>query len=156
MLNLKDASTVRAAFARLLANAKQYKSDARITGVLVQEMAQGDVELVIGLKRDATFGPVVMVGLGGVLIEVFKDVVFRAAPVTEGEALRMLDELKSKAVLDGVRGKPPVDKSAIAKMISAVSRFGAAAGPRLAELDLNPVLAGPQGATAVDWLMVFD
>ena len=90
------------------------------------------------------------------MIEVFKDVVFRAAPVTEGEALRMLDELKSKVVLDGVRGKPPVDRAAIAKMVSAVSRLGAAAGPRLAELDLNPVLAGPQGATAVDWLMVFD
>jgi acyl-CoA synthetase (NDP forming) len=155
-LNLKDAASVRTAFTQLIANAKQYKPDAQIAGVLVQAMAQGDVELVIGLKRDATFGPVVMVGLGGVLIEVFKDVVFRAAPVTEGEALRMLDELKSKVVLDGVRGKPPVDRAAIAKMVSAVSRFGAAAGPRLAELDLNPVLAGPQGATAVDWLMVFD
>jgi acetyltransferase len=97
-----------------------------------------------------------MVGLGGVLIEVFKDVVFRAAPVTEGEALRMLNELKSRVVLDGVRGTPPVDKAALAGMISAVSRFAAAAGPRLAELDLNPVLAGSRGVTAVDWLMVFD
>ena len=156
VLNLKDADAVRAAYGQLVANAKQYKSDARIAGVLVQAMAQGDVELVIGLKRDATFGPVVMVGLGGVLIEVFKDVAFRAAPVTEGEALRMLDELKSRVVLDGVRGKPPVDKVALARMVSAVSRFGAAAGPRLAELDLNPVLAGPQGVTAVDWLMVLD
>jgi acetyltransferase len=155
-LNLKDAEAVRAAYGQLVANARQYKSDARIAGVLVQAMAQGDVELVIGLKRDATFGPVVMVGLGGVLIEVFKDVAFRAAPVTESEALRMLDELKSRVVLDGVRGKPPVDKAALARMVSAVSRFGAAAGPRLAELDLNPVLAGPQGVTAVDWLMVLD
>jgi acetyltransferase len=156
LLNIRDEAGVRTAFTQLVANANQYKSDARIAGVLVQAMAPGDVELVIGLKRDATFGSVVMVGLGGVLIEVFKDVVFRAAPVTEGEALRMLDELKSKVVLEGVRGKPPVDKTAIAKMVSAVSRFGAAAGPRLAELDLNPVLAGPQGATAVDWLMVLD
>ena len=155
-LNLKDADAVRAAHGQLVANAKHYKADARISGVLVQAMAQGDVELVIGLKRDATFGPVVMVGLGGVLIEVFKDVVFRAAPVTEGEALRMLDELKCRVVLDGVRGKPPVNKQALAQMVSAVSRFGAAAGPRLAELDLNPVLAGPQGVTAVDWLMVLD
>jgi len=155
-LNLGDADAVRAAFTRLVANAQQYKADARISGVLVQALAQGDVELVIGLKRDPTFGPVVMVGLGGVLIEVFKDVVFRAAPVTEGEALRMLDELKSRVVLDGVRGKPPVDKLALARMVSAVSRLGAAAGPRLAELDLNPVLAGAQGATAVDWLMVLD
>jgi acetyltransferase len=156
VLNLKDAVEVRTAFLRLTANARQFKSNARIDGVLVQAMAVGEVELVIGLKRDPTFGPVVMVGLGGVLIEVFKDVVFRAAPVTDGEALRMLDELKSKVVLDGVRGKPPVDKVALARMISAVSRFGAAAGPRLSELDLNPVLAGPRGATAVDWLMVFD
>ncbi len=155
-LNLADDATVRSAFAALTANAKQYKADARITGILVQAMAKGDVELVIGLKRDPTFGPVVMVGLGGVLIEVFKDVVFRAAPVTEAEALRMLDELKSKVILDGVRGKPPVNKTALAQMISAVSCFGAAAGPRLAELDLNPVLAGPQGVTAVDWLMMLE
>jgi len=155
-LNLKDAAAVRAAHARLIANARAYKSDARISGVLVQAMAQGTTELVIGLQRDPTFGPVVMVGLGGVLIEVFKDVVFRAAPVTEAEALRMLDELKSRAVLDGVRGAPPVDRTAVARMVSAVSRLGAAAGPRLRELDLNPVLAGPQGATAVDWLMVLD
>ena len=156
VLHLKDEAAVRNAFATLIANAKQYKADARIAGVLVQAMAQGEVELVIGLKRDATFGPVVMVGLGGVLIEVFRDVVFRAAPVTGAEALRMLDELKSRALLDGVRGRPPVDKQAVARMISAVSRFGAAAGPRLAELDLNPVLAGPQDVTAVDWLMLLD
>jgi acetyltransferase len=155
-LNLKDADAVRTAFSQLVANAKVYKAGVHISGVLVQAMAQGDVELVIGLKRDASFGPVVMVGLGGVLIEVFKDVVFRVAPVTEGEAMRMLDELKSRVVLDGVRGKPPVNKQALAQMVSAVSRFGAAAGPRLAELDLNPVLAGPQGVTAVDWLMVLD
>jgi len=155
-LQLRDAAAVRSAYATLLANAKQYNADARVAGVLVQAMAQGDVELVIGLKRDPTFGPVVMVGLGGVLIEVFKDVVFRAAPVTEAEALRMLDELRSRVVLDGVRGKAPVNKRAIAQMVSAVSRLGAAAGARLAELDLNPVLAGAQGATAVDWLMVLE
>ena len=155
-LNLGTAAAVRSAYGTLTANARQYKADARIAGVLVQAMAQGDVELVIGLKRDPTFGPVVMVGLGGVLIEVFKDVVFRAAPVTEAEALRMLGELKSRVILDGVRGKPPVDKAALARMISAVSRFGAAASPGLAELDLNPVLAGPQGVTAVDWLMVLE
>ncbi len=155
-LNLIDDAAVRRAFAALIANAKRYQADARISGVLVQAMVQGDVELVIGLKRDPAFGPVIMVGLGGVLIEVFKDAVFRAAPVTEGEALRMLDELKSKVILDGVRGKAAVDKAAVASMISAVSRFGAAAGPRLAELDLNPVLAGAQGVAAVDWLMVLD
>jgi acetyltransferase len=155
-LKLEDADSVRAAYAELMTNARAYNPQARLAGVLVQAMAKGDVELVIGLKRDAAFGPVVMVGLGGVLIEVFKDVVFRAAPVTETEALRMLDELKCRVLLDGVRGKPPVDKTSLAGMIAAVSRFGAAAGPRLAELDLNPVLAGPDGAIAVDWLMMLD
>ncbi|MGE4110653.1 MAG: acetate--CoA ligase family protein [Burkholderiales bacterium] len=155
-LNLADAEAVRAAYASLVANAKHYNAQARIAGVLVQAMAKGDVELVIGLKRDAAFGPVVMVGLGGVLIEVFRDVVFRAAPVTETEALRMLDELKCRVILDGVRGKPPVNKRALAQMISAVSLFGTAAGSRLSELDLNPVLAGADGVTAVDWLMMLD
>lgn len=156
VLNLRNDDEVRSAFAQLLTNAGLYSKDARISGVLVQAMATGNVELVIGMKRDPVFGPVVMVGLGGVLIEVLKDVVFRAAPVTDGEALRMLDELKSRAVLDGVRGRPPVDKAALAQMISAVSTLGAAGGSRLVELDLNPVMAGPKGAIAVDWLMVFE
>lgn len=134
--------------------AKRYKREARVDGVLVQPMAQGDVELVIGLKNDPHFGVVVMVGLGGIHIEVLKDVVFRRAPVTVAEADRMLQELKSKAVLDGVRGKGPIDRPALTRMISAVSQFGAAAGDRLTELDLNPVLCGPAGASAVDWLMV--
>ncbi len=155
-LNLGDADAVRLAFATLIRNAQHYKADARISGVLVQAMTTGDVELVIGLQRDPVFGPVVMVGLGGVLIEVFKDVVFRAAPVTVAEALRMLDELKCRVMLDGVRGKPPVDRAAIARMISAVSCFGAAAGSRLVELDLNPVLAGPQGVIAVDSLLLLE
>lgn len=117
-------------------------------------MIYGEVELVVGLKRDPAFGMVIMVGLGGIYVEVLKDVVFRKAPVTEMQAGRMLDDLKSRAILDGVRGNPAVDRAALTRLISAVSLFGAAAGERLQELDLNPVLAGPAGATAVDWLMV--
>ena len=119
-------------------------------------MAAGDVELVVGLKRDPVFGVVVMVGLGGIHVEVLKDVSFRRAPVTAAEAGRMLDELKGKALLDGVRGKPAVDRQALARLISAASQLGAAAGTRMAELDLNPVLCGPGGAVAVDWLMVLE
>jgi acetyltransferase len=155
-LNLRDAASVRAAYDDLIAGVRASRADARISGVLVQAMVQGTVELVIGLHHNAEFGPVVMVGLGGVLVEVMRDVVFRAAPVTEAEALRMLDELKARAVLDGVRGAAAVDRQAVARMVSAVSCLGAAAGPRLRELDLNPVLAGPEGATAVDWMMVLD
>ncbi|MEK6594167.1 MAG: acetate--CoA ligase family protein, partial [Pseudomonadota bacterium] len=155
-LGLKDAAAVRAAFAAVMANAQRYQAAARIEGVVVQAMAGGDVELVIGLHNDAVFGVVVMVGLGGIHIEVLKDVAFRKAPVTAVAAGRMLDELKGRAILDGVRGRAAVNRAALERMISAVSVFGAAAGGRLRELDLNPVLAGSDGAVAVDWLMVLE
>ncbi|HSN41116.1 MAG TPA: acetate--CoA ligase family protein, partial [Burkholderiales bacterium] len=138
----------------IMKNARRYKPEAVLDGVIVQAMARGEVELVIGLQRDPVFGVVVMVGLGGVHIEVLKDVSFRKAPVTPAEAGRMLEELRSKAILAGVRGKPAVDREALTQMISAVSIFGAATGGRLKELDLNPVLAGADGVIAVDWLMV--
>lgn len=153
-LDLRDASEVREACASLLATARRHAPQARIDGVLVQAMAKGTVELVVGLQNDPSFGPVVMAGLGGIHVEVLKDVVFRAAPVTPREALRMLDALRGRALLDGVRGRPPVDRDAVARLVSAVSCFGAAAGDRLASLDLNPVLAGPEGAVAVDWLLI--
>lgn len=153
-LDLADAAAVRTAFGTLNANAQSYKSGARIDGVLVQAMSAGEVEFVIGLQRDPVFGTVVMAGLGGVLIEVLKDVALRKAPVTQTEALRMLDELKGRAVLDGLRGKPPVHRARLAQLISAVSCFGAAAGECLRELDLNPVLLSRENAVAVDWLMV--
>jgi len=154
MLDLRDSAAVKAAFADVTTNARRYKPDAAIDGVIVQAMVQGEVELVVGLKHDPVFGMVIMVGLGGIHVEVLKDVAFRKAPVTEMEAGRMLDDLKSRAILDGVRDNPAVDRAALTRLISAVSLFGAAAGERLQELDLNPVLAGPAGATAVDWLMV--
>ncbi len=155
-LGLADAAAVESAYASVIAAARACRPDARIDGVLVQAMAAGEVEFVIGLKRDAVFGSVVMAGLGGVLIEVLKDVVFRKAPVTEGEALRMLDQLKGRALLAGIRGRPPVNRVKLARLISAVSCFGAAAGARLRELDLNPVLLTREDAVAVDWLMVLD
>jgi len=151
-----DDAAVRAAFEAIMINAQRYRAEARLDGVIVQSMAQGDVELVIGLQNDPVFGVVVMVGLGGIHIEVLKDVAWRQAPVTPAEAGRMLGDLRSKALLDGVRGKPPVDRGALMQMISAVSRLGAASGGRLRELDLNPVLAGPDGVVAVDWLMVLN
>jgi acetyltransferase len=97
-----------------------------------------------------------MVGLGGIHVEVLKDVVFRAAPVTPAEAGRMLDELHGRAILAGVRGRPPVDWTALTQLISAVSVFGASMGAQLRELDLNPVFASADGVTAVDWLMLLD
>lgn len=155
-LGLENEAEVKAAFETMMASAQRYKPVARREGVIVQKMARGDVELVIGLQNDPVFGMVVMVGLGGIHIEVLKDVAWRSAPVTPAEAGRMLNDLRSKALLDGVRGRPPVNREALTQMISAVSRLGAAAGGRLQELDLNPVLAGPGAVIAVDWLLVLN
>lgn len=155
-LGLKDADAVRAAYGEVVASARRYKAEARVDGVVVQEMASGVVECVVGLRRDPTFGMIVMAGLGGIFIEALKDVVFRKAPVSETEARLMLAELKGAAVLSGARGRPAVDGAALARLIAVVSRFGAAHADRLQELDLNPVLASPAGAVAVDWLMVLD
>lgn len=154
ILDLPDEAAVRAAFPALLENARHHQPGARIDGVVVQTMAQGSLELVIGLQNDPVFGVVIMVGLGGIYVEALKDVVFHAVPVTPDEAGHMLNALRARVLLDGARGQPPVDRESLTQLISAVSRFGAAAGDRLKELDLNPVLAGPKGAVAVDWLMI--
>ena len=155
-LDLADEKAVRRAFDQIVGNAERFDAKAAIEGVIVQEMAMGTVELVVGLKNDPVFGMVIMVGLGGVFVEVMRDVVFRKAPVTVTQAGEMLNSLEGKAILDGVRGAPPVDRDALTELIAAVSRFGASAADRISELDLNPVLAGPEGAVAVDWLLVQD
>ncbi len=154
-LGLRSADEVRAAFAALATSARAYKADARIDGVIVQKMAGGGgVEVVIGLQNDPVFGPVVMAGLGGVFVEVLKDVAFRRCPVTTTEAGAMLDELRGAAMLGAVRGRAAVNRAALVAAIVAVSRFGAAAGARLVELDLNPVMAGAEDVVAVDAVMV--
>jgi acyl-CoA synthetase (NDP forming) len=155
-LGVEGAEEVRACFSEIMANAAAYDANAEIEGAVVQPMAAQGAELVIGLKRDPAFGTVVMAGLGGIFVEVMGDVAIRRCPVTLAEAHHMLESLKGAAILDGARGGPKVNRDKLAEMIVAVSRFGAAAGDRLAELDLNPVFAGPDGAVAVDWLMVLD
>lgn len=153
-LKLGDDEAIRSAYGEIVANAKHAAPSACIDGVIVQKMMTGDIELVVGLNNDAIFGPVVMVGLGGILVEVLRDISIRQAPITEAEAGRMLSELRGSAVLGGVRGKPAVDMSELCRFIAAVSRFGAAAGDRLQELDLNPVLASGRDVVAVDTLLV--
>jgi len=156
-LGLRTQDEVREAFAALIVAAQAYKADARIDGVIVQKMAAGGgVEVVIGLQNDPVFGPVVMAGLGGVFVEVLKDVAFRRCPVTPMQAGGMLDELRGAAMLGAVRGRAAVSRAALVAAIVAVSRFGASAGARLAELDLNPVLADAAGAAAVDAVMVLN
>ena len=154
ILKLDDEAAVRAAFGTLLQRARSAMPQARLDGVLVQPMAQGHLELVLGVQRDPIFGMVVMVGLGGVLVEVLKDVAFRRAPFDADEAQGMLRELRLGALLDGVRGQPGVDRGALSQMLSDLSHWAAAMRPLLAELDLNPVLVGSTGPMAVDCVMV--
>ncbi len=155
-LNLDSEEAIRAAHAALLSRARSARPQARICGVIVQPMRGGDVELVIGVRRDLVFGMMVMVGLGGVLVEVLKDVSFRRAPFGAAEAERMLGELRMSPVLDGVRGKPPVDRVALARLLSRLSQWAHAASDSLSELDLNPVMASGSEMAAVDCVLVVE
>jgi len=150
-LGLREEADVRAAAQDLLATGRAHGLDVR--GLLVQPMGSPGLELIVGLRRDASFGPAVIVGLGGVLTEVLDDVAIRLAPVDQDTALAMLDELRGRRLLDGVRGSSAVDRVAVASMIAAVSRLGDAR-PDIVEVDLNPVLASASGALAVDALVV--
>lgn len=156
-LGIGDEAAAREAWHTVHAEVRRHCPDADLAGVLVQAMDRGDaVELVIGLQRDPVFGMMVMAGMGGIALEVAPDVAFRKAPVSEAEALRMLDELRGAGLLGPVRGRPAIDRAAFARMVAAVSRLGAANADRIRELDLNPVRATPEGARAVDWLLLAD
>lgn len=148
-VNLKDAPAVVAAFDEIIANAKKAVPDARIVGVAVQNMAPQGTEVIVGMTTDPQFGPVLMFGLGGIMVEVLKDVSFRLVPLTERDADQMINEIKGRPVLEGVRGQPPADKAALRSAILNVAKF-VEAHPEVRELDLNPMFAYPDGAIAVD------
>jgi len=141
---------------RLLARVAAKAPQARVHGVLVAQMAQGGIELILGTKKDPVFGPVVMVGLGGIFAEVLRDVALQVAPVTEQQAAGMLRSLKAFALLDGARGRPRVDVAAAARAVSSLSRFAVRHADAVAEIDINPlvVLDEGQGAFALDALLV--
>ena len=134
--------------------AVRHAADAfEVRGLLVQPMADPGIELIVGLRRDSSFGPAVIVGLGGVLAEVLDDVAIRLAPVDAAEALSMLDSLRGRRLLDGVRGAPAIDRQSVAELIVALSRLGASRSD-IVEIDLDPVIASPTGFAAVDALVV--
>lgn len=139
-----------AAFEAIMAGAKAHAPAAAVDGVLVAPMAGGGVECIIGVQNDPVFGPTVMFGLGGVFVEVLKDVSFRVAPFGKAEALRMIGELKGLPLLQGARGAEPADLDVLADILSKLSVFAAANGDRFESIDINPVLAGPDGAVALD------
>ncbi len=152
LLDIADAEGVRSGFALLLQRAASAVPSARIEGVLVAKQLKGGVECILGIHRDPVFGPMAMFGLGGIFVEVMKDVVFRRCPFDTNVAEAMIHSIKGAPLLLGARGRKPVDIPALAEMLARLSSFAVAAGERLLSIDLNPVLAMPegQGAFAVD------
>jgi acyl-CoA synthetase (NDP forming) len=148
-VGLADRASVEAGYAELLKRAAHHRPDATIEGVLVAPLAKGGVETIVGVTRDPVFGPAVMFGLGGVHVEVLKDVSFRLAPFDRDEAMRMIDDIRGRALLAGVRGAPPSDVDALADLLVIVSEFAAAHPDDLETLDLNPVLVRPRGEGVV-------
>ena len=164
-LKLDDEAEVQAAFAAMLARVRERQPGARIEGVLVTQMAPPGHELIVGMRRDPQFGPLLMFGLGGIYVELLKDVAFRVAPFSRAETLAMIGETHAGKLLAGLRGQPPADIDAVAEVIERVARL-ALDHPRIQEIDVNPLLAYPlnrragvvypagQGVLAVDVRMV--
>jgi acetyltransferase len=148
-LGLATPAAVREAAGAMLARIRQERPTAAVRGLLVQPMAPPGKELLVGLVRDAQFGPLIVVGFGGIYVEILKDTAARLAPLVPAEALAMLDELRMAPALRGARGESPVDRAALAEVIVRFSRL-AADVPELAEMELNPLIASPAGAVAVD------
>ncbi len=138
-----------------MAAVKKKEPKARIHGVSVQPMAKPGVEVIIGMTKDAQFGPVLMFGLGGILVEILKDVSFRIVPLEKKDAREMIRDIKGYPVLEGYRGQPPSDVAALENMIIKVSAF-VEKTPEIKELDLNPVFAYNKGAVAVDARVVLE
>ncbi|MEM4391819.1 MAG: acetate--CoA ligase family protein, partial [Candidatus Nitrosotenuis sp.] len=143
-VGVANEQQVRDSFDVIIKNAKKYDKKAQIKGVLVQEMVKGGKELIIGSKQEPGFGPVIMLGMGGIYVEVLKDVTFRLAPVTNKEADNMIDSIKTKKLLDGVRGEKPADKKKLSDLIQRLSAL-VTDFPEIKELDMNPVLVMEQG-----------
>ncbi len=151
--NIASTGEAWRAYREILRNAKKANRRAKIEGVLVQQMAPKGYEFVVGGTRDPQFGPTVMFGLGGIYVELFKDVAFRLAPVTEEEALVMMKEIKSYQLMTGFRGSEPLDISAAAKTIMAVGDL-MVDQPQIDSLDINPLIVYHMGVMAVDVRMI--
>jgi hypothetical protein len=152
-LDLAGDDAIRAAATELLAAGRRHGLDSR--GLLVEPMADPGLELIVGMHRDALFGPALMVGLGGVLAEVLDDVAIRLAPIRHDDARAMLDDLRGHRVLDGVRGRPAVDRDAVADLLVALGQLSVERTD-IVEIDMNPVIANAEMALAVDALVVVE
>jgi acyl-CoA synthetase (NDP forming) len=155
IVNLKNPFEVLNGYKKILENISKYKADAKIVGVLVQEMAPNSTEVIIGAIKDPQFGQTVMFGLGGIFVEILKDVSFRIAPLTTDDAREMITQLKAYPLLKGFRNTPPSDIDAIVGILCSTSRL-VLDHPEIKELDLNPVLAYEKGAITVDARIILE
>ena len=154
-LGLKNGTQVGVAYSEIVSSVKQHYPKAKIQGISVQKMARSGVEVIIGMTKDAQFGPVLMFGLGGILVEVLKDVSFRIVPLTKRDAREMIKEIKGYPLLEGYRGQEPADVSFLEDLLVKVSDF-VDKNPEIKELDLNPFFAYKNGAVAVDARVILE
>lgn len=154
-VNLKDQAAVEAAFDQIMTSAKAGFPQANIEGISVQAMAKPGIEIIMGMIKDANFGPVIMFGLGGVFVEVLKDVSFRIVPLEKADAADMIGEIKGKKLLTGYRGQEPANIPVLEDMLLKLSDF-VHRTPGIAEIDMNPVFAYQNGAVVVDARIILD
>ena len=155
IVNLRSNAEVRSAYAKILENANKYNPSVRITGVLVQEMAPKSTEVIVGAIKDSQFGQTMMFGLGGIFVELLKDVTLKIAPITEAEAVEMITGVKAYPILKGYRNTIPADVDAITAILLNTSRL-VMENPEIKELDLNPVMVYEKGAKTVDARIILE
>ena len=155
VLNINNREDAINAYNKIIESVKKHKADAKIIGILIQEMAPCSIEVIVGAIKDAQFGQTLMFGFGGTFVEVMKDVSFRIAPITEEEAREMITEVKAYPILQGYRGQPPADIDILAKILLNTSRL-VMDHPEIKELDLNPVMVYEKGAKTVDARIILE
>ncbi len=153
LLDIRNSAEVRDGFIRIMENAKKHSSKAKLEGVLVQKMVPQGTEVIIGGLMDPQFGQTLMFGLGGVFVEILKDVTLRIAPITEQDAREMIREIKAYPILKGYRGQPPVDEDAIVDILLKASDL-TMENPQINQMDLNPVMVYDKGSSIVDARMI--
>ena len=155
IVNLKNATEVADSYKKIIDNAKKFKTDVKIVGVLVQEMAPQSTEVIVGAIKDPQFGQTLMFGLGGIFVELLKDVTFRIAPIETDDAKEMITQLKAYPLLNGYRNTPLADINALTAILCNTSRL-VIDNPEIKELDLNPVMAYQKGAKIVDARIILE
>jgi len=155
LLNLKTPDEVREGYETIISKVKQHKPNAEIRGIFVEEFASKGIEVIIGALKDPQFGPALMFGLGGIFVEVLKDVSFRVAPITKYDAKEMIEEIKGYPILTGIRGQEAADTEALMNILLKISKL-VTDYPVINQLDLNPVFSYPKGAKCVDARIILE